>query len=701
MSDDPLFIKSGGKPNVKIKIKKNSSDKEIIDYMIELESSDSYKTNKTNIDKIILDKKNLFIINDLVNRTNKLVTHAYQFLKLYLIHLYETNKPFPKITKVLLSYIFCVLSERSSNKGNRDHIYNEEKESILNFYNDHYFDVMCGYDPIMYDNLTYILAYEKITMITCIENNIKEHFISRLYKYINIILNVSNRHKIISEGIYSDDEKLILHKELNTEIYTFKKDITTFDTPQSNLEFHDKIKALRISLYGSKKSFIKKNIIYDIKSKPQEYLKGMFFINNELDKINKQNYDIELMKEEKDRKYKEIRLFNVLPLRLSISPKNITIDTNSLIWNFYDNCKYHADLYEVNKLYGKELWGNIFNLKNKVFKKNKTSKKYVFHNMIRTDGISCSVVFVKTDKEGKPLNKKYLDKPNKEILNTDYIENTVFDDKLNNMKIVCIDPGHSDLIYCGSKDLDDKLETFRYTQNQRRVETKKKRYRKIIYKINKKTIIKGKTIKEHESELSTSNKKFSTYSEFKSYCTDKNKLNETLYNHYEQKVFRKLKLNNFINTQKSESKMINNFKTKFGGPEKVIVIIGDYDKGSYHMQGLEPAICKKFRRLFKNAGYIVKLINEFRTSKLCNGCNSELEKFHWVLNKKPKHKNKQQPIKVLCHGLLRCQSVKHNCKVIHNRDKNAVQNMLKIVESIKTTGSRPIIFTRTSIVLDS
>ena len=133
---------------------------------------------------------------------------------------------------------------------------------------------------------------------------------------------------------------------------------------------------------------------------------------------------------------------------------------------------------------------------------------------------------------------------------------------------------------------------------------------------------------------------------------------------------------------------------EISGPEKVI---GDYDKGSYHMQGLEPAICKKFR----NAGYIVKLINEFRTSKLCNGCNSELEKFHSVLSKKPKHKNKQKPIKVLCHGLLRCQSVKHNCKVIHNRDKNAVQNMLKIVESIKTTGSRPIIFTRTSIVLDS
>ena len=87
----------------------------------------------------------------------------------------------------------------------------------------------------------------------------------------------------------------------------------------------------------------------------------------------------------------------------------------------------------------------------------------------------------------------------------------------------------------------------------------------------------------------------------------------------------------------------NSSDMEISGPEKVI---GDYDKGSYHMQGLEPAICKKFR----NAGYIVKLINEFRTSKLCNGCNSELEKFHSVLSEKPKHKNKQPPIKILCHG---------------------------------------------------
>jgi transposase len=84
------------------------------------------------------------------------------------------------------------------------------------------------------------------------------------------------------------------------------------------------------------------------------------------------------------------------------------------------------------------------------------------------------------------------------------------------------------------------------------------------------------------------------------------------------------------------------------------------------------------------------LVNEFRTSKLCNCCNEEIEKFLEKPSKKPKRKGKID----LCHGILRCQSVKHNCEIYHNRDKNAVQNMLKIVKSIFNTGKRPEVFCR-------
>ena len=131
--------------------------------------------------------------------------------------------------------------------------------------------------------------------------------------------------------------------------------------------------------------------------------------------------------------------------------------------------------------------------------------------------------------------------------------------------------------------------------------------------------------------------------------------------------------------------MINNFKNKFGNKDKVIITMGDYDKKE-HMKGLEPCICKKFRRLFRNAGYQIFLVNEFRTSKLCNCCHEER------LSHKPKDIKKGKLI--LVHGLLCHIDSKQSCELIHNRDKNAVQNMLYIVNEIKKTGKRPVKFTR-------
>ena len=65
--------------------------------------------------------------------------------------------------------------------------------------------------------------------------------------------------------------------------------------------------------------------------------------------------------------------------------------------------------------------------------------------------------------------------------------------------------------------------------------------------------------------------------------------------------------------------------------------MGDFDKGGYNMKYKEPVICKRFRKIFKKYHYKFYLINEFRTSKLCNGCGCELEKFQW----KP-HPNKKR-----------------------------------------------------------
>jgi hypothetical protein len=81
--------------------------------------------------------------------------------------------------------------------------------------------------------------------------------------------------------------------------------------------------------------------------------------------------------------------------------------------------------------------------------------------------------------------------------------------------------------------------------------------------------------------------------------------------------------------------MVKNFSNKYGKPDKSIFVMGNYDKGDYHMKGKEPVICNKFRKIFRNAGYKTFLVNEFRTSKLCNCCNGKLEHFLERPNQKP------------------------------------------------------------------
>ena len=136
--------------------------------------------------------------------------------------------------------------------------------------------------------------------------------------------------------------------------------------------------------------------------------------------------------------------------------------------------------------------------------------------MIRTDGVSLSVLFIRIDKEGNIAKKKL----NKKITaDTKYIENVKWTEELKKKRVVCADPNLADIVYCGSKDKNGNLETFRYTQNQRRLETRTKKYMKITEKVNSETKINNQTIKQIESTLSVLNSKTVNYEEFKKYVS--------------------------------------------------------------------------------------------------------------------------------------------------------------------------------------
>jgi len=365
---------------------------------------------------------------------------------------------------------------------------------------------------------------------------------------------------------------------------------------------------------------------------------------------------------------------NVFPLRSGITSNYIRLDTITLVhlllrkeqgnkgdYTDEGNTKKHED----------KIWNFFFRTERKLF----TKTGYSFHHMISTDGVGVSILFLRKDLVGNKIPNTKKNAP-KEL----YIDELNDYSALQNKKIVGIDPGKEDLIYCVD-DASKDATIFRYSQNQRRKETKLKKYNNIILamKTNK---IDGRTIIEYETELSNFNRKTLDITKFKEYIQAKNRINHILFGFYAKQLFRKLKFGRYINTKRSEIKMISNFKKIFGKPEDVVICIGDWEQKK-QMKFKEPTLGIGIRTLFRKNKYKVFLVDEFRTSCKCSNCNGGVcEKFMVRKNPKPKPKkskeNQKKEIKYdetrLVHGLLRCKS---GCG-LWNRDRNGSSNIYKI-----------------------
>ena len=187
------------------------------------------------------------------------------------------------------------------------------------------------------------------------------------------------------------------------------------------------------------------------------------------------------------------------------------------------------------------------------------------------------------------------------------------------------------------------------------------RYKKGLYEKEQTEIV--------DELLEIHNRKTLDIEKFKEYCKKKNEMNYKLFEFYEKHLFRKLKLNGYWNRLKSEQKLINQFKKKFGNEKDVIVCFGDYEQRK-HMKFKEPIKGKGMRTLFRKNGYDTYLVDEFRTSCKCSKCDGgNCEKFMIRKNPKPFQNNLR-----LVHGLLSCK----NCANIWNRDCNGATNIYKI-----------------------
>ena len=623
--------------------------------MTEPPDKEFYKTIKVPLKHII---KNFEInqpkINDLSIMAHKIVIHTLQFMKMYLINYYNINNKLPTIDASFINCCMKILcKEKSTGRPAKTEI-KELKDTLTVFYNQHYKQLQL--DELEYTHMNTILDYLSISIITDYENNIKCHYVEYIERYVNVIW----KKKFIIEKIRkikkTKKEKDDAINRFNSDLRKIKNDLLNVENTnfKSKAFYHKWIKEQK-KLILPIKEFKKSNLYYDIQCVPMNYLPKMIYMMKIIEKEG-------------------LTINNPFPLRTDIIPKHIRIDTTILVHTLltkkYGNKSDYLFKGNLKKNEDK-IWKFFFRTERQCF----TKPNYSFHHMIETDGISASILLIRKDKIGKRIvsreckttsNEKYIDELNDITYNI-----------IKNKKIVAIDPGKCDLIYCVDGD-NKEANTFRYSQDQRRKETKLKKYNKLIIK-EKETKIVGKTIIEYETELSKYNKKSLDLDKYKDYVKNKNKINKIIMDFYSKSLFRKLKLNGYINRKRNEQKIIKNFSNKFGDKEDVIVCFGDFEQKK-HMKFKEPTKGKGMRTLFRKNGFLTYLVDEFRTSCRCSSCEGLNEKFKVIENPKPYRSGS-----VLVHGLLKCKS----CSGVWNRDCNGATNIYKIVKNAINKIDRP------------
>jgi len=486
--------------------------------------------------------------------------------------------------------------------------------------------------------------------------------------YLNIIESINNIKIDIND---------VTGKEITNP--TEKGRITTMRKKE------EKIKKLREKLAGKEHLLNMKKIEINSKYKPSDFNPDLSIYNYEYQFSNNPTLYLQsfftinnLLGE------KGLGKFHTVPLCKSGIPSYITLTKSSLSNLFSsitldessdninegdENNEDEEDVKDekeddsdVKKNYN--VWKKYFHIfkdddvsnRNDTMLRNEFKKKDYHFHYISTNGVGVTILFrsnrflKKGYKANKTLNNK-LGKISNVSSKTDvpYLSDVVDSQKYIEHKIVAIDPNKIDVLYCTNGEYIVNNETgkaksnvFRYTKPQIDHESKRKRYEEIMNTARQKS-----GIQEIESSLSQTNPKSTNYEIFKCYLLEKvNTFSEKLLEHYrydkkpnvkssdDKASYRRLRMYSKINLERSEANMLNKFEEKFGKPEKIIVCIGNYSQT--HLRGTAPVKGKGYRKLFKDQGYNVFLIDEFRTSSLCHLCHNKLNMFHRKCDRKCK-----------------------------------------------------------------
>jgi len=611
---------------------------------------DKYKCIKVPFSSITQDSTIKSKLFDCVIRTNRITIKTYQLIKLWVLTKFHNDLDIPTITEDTIRMAQKSILEKSAGpkpKGNNLKLFDE-------FQKLHTFTLENGC------NLSQILSYNAISILTSIENNIKRNYFNYVKRFVN-----SYFKSKYQEQLKDKEFKKQLFKELKKV-----KDDLIINTTNCDIKYHSWLSNNRNNIIP--KECHKNGYYYDIQIKPQKYLKHMIWMNIEIEKVNG-------------------CMYQCMPLRTDIIPKYITIDTKSIVEILVDKDKnkYLKNIQNTKEL----LWKQYFNIDVRL-------KDYIFDYTIITDCNSISIRFIHKDKlleeivkkdklKNAKLKCKGLSTENKLILKEKNKANKTLENKQKKTKqvefpyidevnkhelsgkCIYIDPGKRDLLNI----IDDNGNRFTYSNKQIVKTTKRLKYQRLI-----KNLKDNLGITEIENILSNYNSKTCNLNKFNEYIEEKNKINNTLFKSYENEKFRQYKWYGYINRKRCNDNMLNSIEKKYGS--ETTIIYGDWCIKKQMRNFISTpniSVKRKLKERFK-----VYNIDEYRTSCLHHKTEDKVENLYLP--------DKQKKLRKL-HSVLTFK-MENKRKGCINRDYNGCMNIRKLFHCFIKDGTRPQRYSR-------